>query len=990
MKKITFIFLSFLCSLTVFSQQGETDPLVADYSAVQKEWVENRYNQMTLEEKVGQLFIAQIYSGAGERDINYIKSLVKDYHIGGIIFSKGGPVRQARLTNELQEISKIPLLMSQDAEWGLAMRLDSTYAFPWNMTLGAVEDNKLIERTGAQIAKHVKRMGMQMDFVPDVDININPENPIIGNRSFGENKERVTEKALALLSGFESEGVLTSAKHFPGHGDTNVDSHKALPVLNFSKERLDSIELYPYKKLIAAGIPGVMVGHLEVPALDARKGTPASVSYPVITELLKEKLNFKGLVLTDALDMKGVKNDKHPEQTGLDALLAGNDILLMPGDVPANIKVIIQACKDGKVSEERLAHSVKKILMAKYKTGLNNYKPVDLRNLTEDLNSVENDVLYEELMENAITVVKNNMSILPVKDLEKERIAYVHLGADSGDAFYETLKKYTKVDKINSKDNKDLLGDLAPYSLVIVGFHQSDASPWAAYKFKQEELQQLYDIAKAHRTVLNVFTKPYALLDVKYTSNIDAVVVSYQNSFVAQSKTAQILFGALGAKGKLPVSAGKEFPEGTGYKTATLQRLSYGLPESVGMNSQKLKKIDSLAKIVVDKKMAPGMQVLVARKGKVIFQKNYGYHAYSKKLAVQTDDVYDLASMTKMLASLPLYMELVDQGKINLDMTLKEILPFLKNSNKADITLKEVLSHYGRLVPFINFYKKTLDDRGFPSPDYYRPQAEGEFNVKVADNLYMREDYKDSIYQAIADSDLLKKKRYVYSDFPFYLSKKFFDDYYHSDMDTLTQTHFYRSMGANRLGYLPLNRFFKNEVVPTEVDDYFRHQVIHGYVHDEGSAMLGGTSGHAGLFGNANDVAKMMQLYLNKGTYGGKRYFSAQTFDLFNTCYYCDEDIRRAIGFDKPQLEGEKDGPASEFASHSSFGHLGFTGTKSWADPEEDVLYVVLSNYVHPDRARKAFIREDIRIKVEEYVYEAIEKSNLGKKYRKKKDKKED
>lgn len=978
MKKYLLIIGSLLLTLASFAQGFSEDdavyPLVAENAAAQQQWVNTLYEHMSLEEKVGQLFIAQVFSNASQRDIDYVKSLVKNYHIGGIIFSKGGPVRQAKLTNRLQALAKVPLLMSQDAEWGLAMRLDSTYAFPWNMTLGAIEDNHLIERTGAQIAKHIKRMGMQMDYTPDVDININPQNPIIGNRSFGENKERVTQKGLAFIKGMQGEQVLTSAKHFPGHGDTDVDSHKELPVLNFTKERLEQIELYPYKALIPEGLSGVMVGHLNVPAYDSDKGRPASLSFPIITGILKEKLKFKGLIMTDALDMKGVTNADNPGQTGLDAFMAGNDLLLMPRDIPKNISALIQAYHKGSLTEERLEHSVKKILMAKYKVGLSDYKPVQLDHLVRDLNSEENELLSEELMEQAITLIKNNMGVVPIKDLEQQKIAYVHFGDAQGGDFYNMLTKYTRVDLVKGNNIADLLFKLKAYNLVIVGFHKSNANPWADYQFTRSELMWLDQIAKRQKTILSVFASPYALIPVE-TNHLDGIILGYQNSTVAQEKTAQILFGALGAKGRLPVSIGTQFPEGTSYKTKSIQRLSYGMPERVGMSSKKLTKIDSIANDAIRKRMTPGMQILVARNNKVIWDKTYGYHTYAKKRPVKDTDVYDLASMTKILASMPLYMELVDQGKLRLDTTLAEILPFLEGTDKAKITLKEAFSHYAGFLPFINFYKNTLDKNGKPSPKYYRQQKDSIFSVKVAENMFLRKDYQDTIFQRIAESKLLSKKRYVYSDFPFYLSKKFFDTYYHSNMDTLTQTHFYKSLGANRLGYLPLNRFPKEDIPPTENDDYFRHQVIQGYVHDEGSAMLGGTSGHAGLFGNTNAVAKMMQLYLNGGSYGGKVYFRPETFEEFNTQYYSYNHVRRALILDKPQEKGQL-GPASKYASKSSFGHLGFTGTKTWADPEEGLLYVILTNYIQPSRKHRDYVRNDIRTKIEEAIYEAIEISN--------------
>ncbi|HIB38375.1 glycoside hydrolase family 3 N-terminal domain-containing protein [Mesonia sp.] len=970
--KINFLllFTFILISSSSFSQKES--PLKAEDYRVQQAWVDSTYQAMNLDQKIGQLFMVDIFSSKSKAETDKIKELIEENYIGGIIFSKGGPMRQAKLNNEYQELANVPLLIGMDAEWGLAMRLDSTYAFPWNMTLGAIEDNELIKRTGAQIAKHCKRLGVHINFAPDVDINNNPNNPIIGNRSFGEDKENVTQKAIAFMQGMHSEGVLSSAKHFPGHGDTDVDSHKSLPTLDFSIKRLDSLELYPFKNIIAEGVSSVMIGHLNVPALEPRVNFPSSLSKGIVTDLLQKKLRYEGLVFTDALNMKGVANYDEPGDIDLAAFLAGNDILLISEDVPKAAEKIKEAYLNNTISEKRLAHSVKKILSAKYKVGLNDYQPVDTNYLIEDLNSIHNDILYEELLESAVTVLKNDKAVLPVKDLSNSEIAYVNLGDSLTEtSFLQQLKKYTKVDHIKSDNLGDLLYKLKDYNLVIVGYHKSNASPWASYQFTEKELVWLHEIARTNKTILSVFARPYSILDIKSTTNLNGIILGYQNSEIAQQKTAQIIFGALPAKGKLPVSLGEEFPVGTKFTTQNLNRLSYGMPESVGINSAKLHKIDSLAKLAVEKEMTPGLQMIVARKGKVIYQKNFGYHTYEKDLPVTDTSIYDLASLTKIMATLPLVMELEEDEKIQLESKLKELLPIAKNSNKANISLKEMLSHYAKFEAWIPFYTKTLsEDRTHASPKYYSSEKTELFNVPVSENFYLRKDYTDSIYQKIIDSDLRKKKEYKYSDLPYYLLKKFLERYYSSSLDYLTQNRFYESLGANYIGYLPLRRFPKNEITPSEVDDYWRFSVIQGTVHDQGAAMFGGIGGHAGIFSNANDVAKMMQMYLNNGSYGGIQYFKPETIDKFNTCYYCDQEVRRGVGFDKPQLD--EVGPTCGCVSMTSFGHSGFTGTFAWADPEEEIVYIFLSNRTFPFASNRKLISEDIRTKIQELIYESI------------------
>ena len=983
MRYLSLILLLFCANLMV-AQENSSHPLHTEDVLQQQRWVDSIYNSMTVKERIGQLFMVQVMSKNSDKDNAAVFNLVKEEQIGGIIYSNGGPYRQAKLNNQLQATAKVPLLIGMDAEWGLSMRLDSTYAFPWNMTLGAISDNKLIEDTGRQIGEHCKRLGVHFNFAPVVDINTNPKNPIIGNRSFGEDRDNVTQKGLAFMNGMQSAGVLANAKHFPGHGDTEADSHKTLPTVSFSEKRIDSIELYPYRELIKEGLSSVMVAHLNVPSLETRRGFPSSLSKHIVTDILKEELGFKGLIFTDALTMKGASDYVEKGVDGITpktlskggeidlmAFLAGNDVMLMSEDPKKGIAKFIEAFNEGIITEERLSHSVKKILMAKFKVGLNDYKPVGLYNLSKDLNRIEDDVLYETLLESAITVVKNKNNVLPLRDLQTKTIAYVALGDDIGSPFYDELKKYTKIHHIKAEKLDGLISKLQNYNTVILGFHKSNANPWKGYKFNQKELAWLYEIARTNTVILDVFARPYALNDLKSIENIEGIVMSYQNSKIAQEKSAQVIFGAIGSKGKLPVSAGPNFPVGTGESLNSLMNLSYGLPEHVGMDSELLKRLDSIAEYAVDNRMTPGIQLLVARKGKVVYNKNFGYHTYEKKYKVDFDDVYDVASLTKILATLPILMELEGQGSVSLNAKLGTLMPYFKDSNKKDVTIKKMLSHYAQLRPWIPFYYATLDSvTKKPDPKYYRTKQQKGFNIEVTNSLYLRNDYKDSIQQIIKESELLSRLRYRYSDLPYYILKEYLEGFYDKSLHEITQDRYYRSLGANYTTYNPRNRFSLKDIVPSEVDNYYRYKKVHGYVHDMGAAMQGGIGGHAGIFSNANDVAKIMQMYLQKGFYGGKRYLKSETLDKFNTCYYCENDNRRGVGFDKPQL-GEE-GPTCGCISMTSFGHSGFTGTYAWADPEEEIVYVFLANRTYPEAGKNLLLRENIRTEIQRLIYEAI------------------
>ncbi len=964
------IFLFFCITQVVFSQ--EKHPLkTTDYIA-QQHWVDSLYSTMSLDEKIGQLFIADVWSGKEIAHTDKLKVLIKKHHIGGIMFSKGGPYRQAKLTNEYQDLAKTKLLITQDAEWGLNMRLDSTFAFPWNMTLGAIKDTALVREVGKQIGLHCKRVGVHMNFAPDIDINTNPNNPIIGNRSFGEDKYNVAEKGVAFMNGMASVGVLASAKHFPGHGDTAQDSHKTLPTIDFSEKRIENIELYPFKELINNGVASIMVAHLDVPSLGTKPGKPSSLSKKIVTKLLKNRLGYKGLIFTDALNMKGASNYKTPGKVDLAAFLAGNDILLISSNIPEAITQLKSAYQSNKITEKRLAHSVKKILMAKYKVGLHDYKPVVLANIHADLKQRSNELLYSKLIENAITLVKNTNDIIPVKDLSISNIAYVKLGNAPHNAYLARLKKYANVTEVKATQLDDLILKLSKFNTVIVGVHKSNDSPWKSYKMTEKERTWLYEIARNNKVVLSVFASPYALLDLKTTKNIESILIGYQNSTIGQQKLADAVFGSISINGKLPISAHKNFPVNSSITINKLNRLGYDSPENVGLNYERLQKIDSVILYAIAEKMTPGVQVLVAKKGKIVYRKNHGYLTYKKDKQVADNTLYDVASLTKILATLPLVMELQEKGVVGLETSLDKMIPELKGSNKEAVTLKEMLSHVGQLKSWIPFYVETLDSvSGQPLPTIYQKSKSIDYPYKVAENMYIHKSYQDSIFNKIKTADQREKEGYKYSDLPYYLLKKYIETHYDTGLDSLIENRFYNPMGINAT-YNPLQKFKKNQIAPTERDTYFRQQDVHGYVHDMGAAMQNGIGGHAGVFATATDVSKMMQLYIQKGNYAGIQYLKPETIKLFNTCYYCDDEIRRGVGFDKPQLD--EIGPTCNCVPMTSFGHSGFTGTFAWADPENELVYVFLSNRTYPESKNNRLAKENIRSEIQRIIYEALEK----------------
>lgn len=960
------LLISLLSFCSVYSQT--TDPLLSTDYAAQQKWVDSVYSSLTLDQKIGQLFMVMAFSEQGEKHFDQISKNVTENEIGGVIFSLGGPLEQTNWLNKLQSKSKIPLLIGMDAEWGVAMRLDSVQPFPWNMTLGAIQDNKLIEAVGERIGEQAKRLGIHINFAPSVDINTNPKNPIIGNRSFGENKENVSQKGIAFVKGMHKAGILSSAKHFPGHGDTSTDSHLGLPSINFASDRIDEVELYPFKKIINAGISSVMVAHLDIPAIDS--GIPSSLSYKTVQTLLKDSLDFKGLVITDALNMKGASGISPKFGIDVAAFVAGNDILLIPNDVRLAIKKMKRAFKAKLYTPERLEVSVKKILKAKYLVGLEDYKNISTENLYSDLNTKEDDYLIAKAMQNAITVVNNKDNVLPLD--KSKTYGYLSLGDDEGAFFKNTFIGNINLKSVDSKiQNEQILEQLEPYQEVIISFHRSNASPWKASNFSKKELELIALLAKQHTIILNVFVKPYALSSIKELSEIDALVVGYQNNKESQVATAEILLGKRKSSGRLPVSISSDFPVGHGIDLNGPSELSESSPLEVGLNPETLNNIDALAQIAIDSLMTPGMQILVARHGKVVYNKSFGYHTYEKKRPVLNTDLYDLASLTKILTTLPLIINEVDQGTLSLETKLGALNPNWAKSNKSELKVKDVLSHYARLTPWIPFYKETIQEGSLKlNRKYYRKRQSRRYPIKIADNYYGKKSLSELISTKILESKLRDSLEYKYSDLPYFFLKDFLEKRYGKPLDIIARDSIYRPLGLKRTTFNPNENLPNQTIIPSEIDTYFRNQELKGEVHDMGAAMQGGVGGHAGLFSNATEVGIIMQLFLNKGRYGNEKFFASETFDLFNRCLYCEKGNRSGVGFDKPQLSGR--GSTCGCVPKSSFGHAGFTGTYAWADPENELIYVFLSNRTYPTMNNNLLSKHDIRTRIQQYIYDSI------------------
>lgn len=971
---LTITLFILVMGLPAFTQTDESDR--RDRSG----WVDSVLSAMTLDEMIGQLIMVRA-NNPNEAYFSVIDTYIRDYGIGGVTFFGGKPYRQAVQANAWQKSSKVPLLVSIDAEWGLGMRLDSTVSFPYPMTLGAIRDDSLLVEMGRQVGQQLRRLGIQMNFAPVVDINSNPANPVIHMRSFGEDRTRVTNKGKAYMQGLMQAGVLVTAKHFPGHGDTDTDSHFTLPLIRYGQSRLDSIELYPFRELISAGLTGVMIAHLYIPSLEPAENTPSTLSRAIVTDLLQKELGFQGLIITDALDMKGVTKYYPPGEIEVKALEAGNDILLLSVDVPVAITSIRKAIDQGRISEDVIREKCRKVLTYKLMAGLDRPPDISLEYLDRDLRPVESEVLTRQLFEQAVTLVRNRDDILPLRRLDTLNMASVSIGPGEITAFQERLDYYSEFDHFTLKqdpapgDISALMSKLTPYNLVIVSIQNTGIRTSNQFNISHSAIEFVKELQFRKKIVLDIFASPYALNLFKGLPGAVAILVSYQDHSLMQDISAQAIFGGIPVTGSLPVTASVEYPAGAGITTSGT-RLKYTIPEALGISSYSLEPIHSLVNSCIRNNVFPGCQVFAAKDGQVFFMESYGRTTYNDDQLVNDFSIYDLASLTKAVATTPAVMKLQEEGKIEIDQMLVHYLPFLGGTDKASIIIRDIMTHQARLKPWIPFYTCVIKDNK-PDTSVFHTSISEEFPTRVAENMYIKNGYDRVIMDTIIRSKLLKTSEYKYSDLGYYFLKDILQLVTNMDLNDFVMEQFYRPLGLSTMGYLPRERFPVNRIIPTEYDLTFRMQLLQGDVHDQGAAMLGGVAGHAGLFSNANDLGIFTQMLLNEGKYGGNRYLDPETIRQFTQLQNPLNENRRGIGFDKPLIVYEKDGPTCKSASRLSYGHSGFTGTYLWADPANGLVYVFLSNRVHPYARNNKLSELSIRTKIHQYFYDAIKKSEI-------------
>lgn len=945
-------------------------PLIVGVSNHQKiatpfdhsDWAVKTLAQLTLEEKIGQFFMIPAYPNQGNVHLSEVKAQIEANKVGGIIWFQGTKEEYLKAAKMMQSASDIPLLYGMDAEWGASMRLSGEERFPYAYTLGAANDSKLTEKIGEMMAQECRELGIHLSFGPVADVHSNPKNPVIGFRSFGENPEMVGNHAVALVKSYEKNGVMTSAKHFPGHGDTDTDSHLELPIVKKSRTEIEAIDLFPFREVIRNNVPSIMVGHLNVPALDP-SGTPSSLSSIIIKEILQNEMGYKGLVISDALNMKAVADKYGKTEVVVKAFQAGCDILLFPESVTNAIQAIKNKVEKGEISIKEIDERCLKVLKAKQKYVI---QREEFSNFTPG----EIDWAKKNVFEKSTVMLKNADSVLPIDQIE-DPILHISVGENSA-AFARTLDLFAPIEHANltfEQVNNGTFTDWKSNKKVVISVHATTVRPKDYFGMPQR-LQQLFDQFREQQDVSVVFFgNPLLLNNIYDFSNVDAIVLAYENNGLVQDRVAQMIFGAIPIQGKLPFSINLNMMRGEGVSTTWNGRLKFSQPEELGIDPIKLQEIDSIVNEGIKQKAFPGCQIVAAVEGKIFYRKSFGTHMYDSH-SVENEDLYDIASITKIAASTMSVMTLQSKDDFSLNAQLKDYIPEITGEGRyGNLYLKEMLAHRSGLKSWIPFYTKTLTNGQLNMNIYSSERKEG-FSTKVEDNLWIMDSYADTMYNRILNTSLGSKK-YVYSDLGYYFIKKIVEKKTGMSMDTFLADSVYFPMGLYNIGYNPYLHYDLKHIVPTEDDKIFRHKLVHGYVHDPGAAMIGGVGGHAGIFSTATDLAAVMQLFMNKGFYAGKQFIKPEVIEEYTRVQYTGN--RRGAGFDKPKTEGG--GTCHEKASKSSYGHSGFTGTLAWNDPVNQLNYVFLSNRVYPDAENWKLVKMGTRTEVQRVLFEALEQA---------------
>ena len=942
-------------------------------------WVDSVFQTLNTEEKIGQLMMISVSAYAPAEEKEEWLEKIKEDGVGGLIITKGGPHSHARLINQLQSGSKIPLLTGIHADYGLGPLLDSTVSFYKPLLMGALPDS-LVTETGKEIGREMKLLGIHLNFAPNADNDIRDEIYPATLNYFSDNKQVVSKRSLAFMNGLQSQNILACAPFLPNFKKDKliqpppekkkkkkgVDS-----TLYYDVNRVDTLDFFSYRTLMENGLAGVLTSNLHFSMLDKKQPVPASVSQIFINDILKKKMNFQGLTFAEIPYLQKITRKDRGGETELLAFMAGNDVLIDPGNINATVRKIQKAIKRNTVLQNQLDASVKKIVAAKYDAGLAHRTPVDEENIVLRINTINTQLLKHKLAESIVTVVRNNDTILPVQSLEDKHFASLTLGKEEKNEFNHYLGKYAAFRNFTIRTLADTTGmydELKKQDVIVVSVFPFSSS------FELAIVPQIKKLAETKTVIVCIFGDPAS---IKNYYEINTLIAAYDDDPLLAKVAAEIIFGGLKAKGTLPLAPSLLITQGTGIPTELQDRFTYSLPEEAGMDSKTLEGIAPIAREAIDTGATPGCMVLVVKDGKVVYERAFGWQTYENKVPVTDETLYDLASVTKVTATLQTVMFMQEKGLIDINKKVSQYLPELKASNKKDFTIRDIITHQAGLWPFLPFWATTttsVDKDSKVLPFYYSTKQSPEYPFPVADSLFAFKNMKDSLWQWIIRAKVVDKIArtpydYRYSDMGFYIMQHVAEKILNQPMEDFLDQNLYEPLGAYTTGYLPRRRFPADRIAPTENDILFRKRLLVGYVHDQGAAMHGGIAGQAGLFSDANDLAKLGQMWLNKGHYGGVQFYKPETIELFTAKQF--ENSRRGLGWDKPTLS-DWNGPTSLYASSQTFGHTGFTGTCIWVDPKFNLVFVFLSNRVYPDMTNNKLLNSSIRPRIQDVVYKAI------------------
>lgn len=925
-------------------------------------WIERALDTLTTEEKIGQLFIQPVSGAMYRHELHELASLIKKYNLGGLFFQGGKAAKQVQLIRQLQEAAPTPLLIAMDARHGLGTSLEGMERFPSFPALGAIQNESYLYELGKEVALQCRRLGIHINMSPILQSSPGVQQLQSSPDVFSQDQGEAFSKGLRYMQGMQDHGLIPCYEQLP---------------LN---PQLATARLENLSPTVSSSLQGKLVAQLSfIPQGENINDKSLLLRMAEQQDFLYEKyLKLQGLVLSEPL----TKYQGEAGTLAVEALLAGNDILVSTADLEAAVNGILQALAEGKIKQTDIDRRVQKIMWAKHQVGLDTRNKAAVEDAIGAMNLRSSRMLKQYLYEEAITLVRNEEGLIPVRVLDTTSFASLTIhnrSAEKKGPFQQMLSRYAPfehysiTDNLKQSDYDQLFRQLGSHGHVIVALYEPLSREG---KLAKETISFLNFLQQKTKVTIVSFAHPHALADL---DSFRSIICAYENDPVAEQVVPQLLFGAIGARGRLPVNASARLTAGAGVSTKPLARLGYTIPEVVGLHPDTLAIIDSLAQWAIDEEMTPGCQVLVARKGKIVFEKAYGYQTYDKKVPITPETIYDIASVTKVAATMQGVMFLQERGAIEIDEKISYYLPELRNTDKEHITIRELLLHRAGLRSFIPFWAMTVDKRGLDG-ELYSEKPEGEYSLQVSRNLYGAESLRDSVWHWTVNSKLrrLRGRRnpswkpdynYRYSDLSFYMLHQLVERMTNQPIDRFLAQNFYDPLGLTTMTYQPLHKFPAERIAPTERDRHFRNELVRGTVHDEGAALYGGVAGHAGLFSNAHDLAVLMQMNLQDGIYGGDRYYLPGTIGRFSIRQY--NDSRRGLGWDKPEYLRDG-GPTAPEASYASFGHLGFTGTAVWVDPKYDLVYVFLSNRVHPNARNTKLLTESVRTKIQSVVYRAM------------------